>query len=243
MKSFTKRLLSLAALSGSLVALHAGNIDLNTWSQAGPSSSGNWTVSPDGSTVSQSRNGSPTVFLSPDTLINDNVRGDIEVRTTSDDDFIGFVFGWQSTNDFYLFSWKQGNQSPALNGLVLAHVTAGISNIPWDHQNNHTGYQVLDTNLGTGWADNTPYEFTIGYRTNAIDVSIAGGSFGTGTSVLSANGSFAAGQYGFYNFSQSTVTYSGFEDNAPPPVGVADSASTSLLLLLGLAALGRFRRS
>ena len=33
------------------------------------------------------------------------------VNTQSDDDFIGFAFGFQNTRNFYLLSWKQKSQS------------------------------------------------------------------------------------------------------------------------------------
>src|SRR5690606_6053488 len=80
--------LSTAAFSATIP------IDLNTWEKRGPSANGNWTVTPDGSSVFQSINGDPTFFVSPDNQINKTIRGSIRVETTTDDDYIGFVFGF-----------------------------------------------------------------------------------------------------------------------------------------------------
>jgi hypothetical protein len=219
-------------------------INLNTWSS--PDTGGSWTVAPDGESVFQSTNGNPTVFLSPTNVFNDNIRGSVTVETTSDDDYIGFIFGWQSTTNFYLFDWKQGLQSGSPAGFTLSHVTtAGLSGVPFsNHQTSSTGYNVLDTNNSFGgWADNTLYEFTVAYNASSIVVSVLGGAFTTGTNVLSTTGSFSSGKFGFFNFSQSGVRYSGFEEDAPPPVGASAPSALSILLLALGALVFRNRRA
>lgn len=37
--------------------------------------------------------------------------GTMFVNTVNDDDFVGLAFGYQSARHFYLFSWKQHDQS------------------------------------------------------------------------------------------------------------------------------------
>src|SRR5690554_3436137 len=71
-------------------------IDLNTWTEEGAPSNGNWVVSGDGSSVNQTINGDPTFFVSPNNFLNTAFDGSFSVNTTGDDDFIGFVFGYQS---------------------------------------------------------------------------------------------------------------------------------------------------
>ena len=71
-----------------------GNIDLSAWSQEGPPGAGNWVVAVYGESVLQTINGAPTHFVSPNNFINTTIGGSFSVETTSDDDFIGFVFGF-----------------------------------------------------------------------------------------------------------------------------------------------------
>jgi hypothetical protein len=194
-------------------------IDLFLWQQEGPSGNGQWSVSEGGESVFQSINGNPTFYVSPNSVINQGIGGTIEVETTGDDDFIGFVmgFGEDADEEFILFSWKQGNQSPAQKGFVLAKVSGGYSDIPWGHQNSQTGYEVLATNLGTGWLDRTPYDFIIEYNSDRIVVKIIGGQFGPeGEIVLDVEGNFSEGRFGFYNYSQGSVRYSGIIDDPEP---------------------------
>ena len=166
-----------ALVAGSALA---APIDLNTWTKQGPPGNGTWTVSADGSYVVQSINGNPTFFVSPDNYINTTFDGKFRVQQSFDDDYIGFVFGYQKpvaangdgVNDweFLLFDWKQGNQSGSLEGFTLAQVN-GTAPIPFgNHQTSGPGYTVLASDTGStrGWADNTTYDFSLTYRTDRV---------------------------------------------------------------------------
>jgi hypothetical protein len=147
---------ALSLLAG--VAQAETPIDLNTWSEFGPPNNGNWTVDGSGDFVTQSINGNPTFFVSPNDFFNTTIQGKFTVQTSSDDDFIGFVFGYQTpttnvttSNDyqFLLFDWKQNTQNNSYlgqEGFTLANVngtfTTGAStasdNLPalqyfWGH--------------------------------------------------------------------------------------------------------------
>ncbi|CAN0581000.1 unnamed protein product, partial [Laminaria digitata] len=107
------------------VSAQAGPVDLNTWVDE-PSGAGNWTVVADGSFVDQSRNGAPTFFRGNLSALNQTLTSKIQVRTTGDDDFIGFAIGFDSGDansasaDYLLLDWKQSNQNPALDGLAVS---------------------------------------------------------------------------------------------------------------------------
>ena len=47
-------------------------------------------------------------------LSDAQMEGTWRVNTSNDDDFIGFVFGYQNSQHFYLFDWKQADQNDTL---------------------------------------------------------------------------------------------------------------------------------
>ncbi len=177
-------------------------VDLNTWSQQGNPSSSTWNVSPDGSSVLQTVNGGVGLFVSPNTFFNTTIEGSFGVEGTSDDDFIGFVFGYkapldettttgQNTVDFLLFDWKQANQAGASAGFRLSHVkgthrgtSSDTSHELWTHTSSSTlTVTPLGTNYGIGWQDPSSgipviYDFTLLYTASQIRIDIAGGQFG-----------------------------------------------------------------
>ncbi|MBN2866808.1 MAG: PEP-CTERM sorting domain-containing protein [Thiotrichales bacterium] len=219
-------------------SVQAAAIDLNTWNQEGASSAGNWVVSSDGSSVNQTINGEPTYFVSDTNYINKDFDGSFEVQTTSDDDFIGFVFGWNGTNDYYLFDWKQTEQDYrglGQEGFTLSRITGSDVEL-WDHSG--TDIQVLATDYGTGkgWADNTMYDFKLTYTTSNIVISI------DGNNIFSETGSFDNGKFGFYNYSQSNVFYQGFEESIASPVPEPPTYLLMMVGLMGLLARYKFKK-
>ncbi len=192
-------LLAVALLAGQGLAQVA--VDLRNWNQEGHLPAGNWTVAPDGSNVFQSINGAPTFFVSDVNFYNTTIRGSFGVETTSDDDFIGFVFGYQSplaseghstlAADFILFDWKQTRQSPANSGFRLTHVegtlstSTATSNPSWGQTSTSsitftpfaslTGPSSGTDNTGLGWANNTHYDFELIYEPDRIRIAIQGG--------------------------------------------------------------------
>lgn len=233
------------------MAAHTGTasaalVNLSGWTAQGGSS--NWTVAADQNSVFQSVNGDPTVFFSGSNDQGKALSGKIKVETTGDDDFIGFVLGYQSgaynaaSSDFILVDWKQLNQNyhgcNAAAGLAISRVTGGILDnaASWCHTGTTTELARATTLGGTGWADNTEYAFDIIFTASNIQVKV------NGVTELNVSGAFADGSFGFYNYSQQSVRYSALtQDVLPPTNGVPEPGSLALVALglLGAATVAR----
>ena len=218
---------------------------LDGWTQEGPMSNGDWTVSMDGRSVKQTRNGDPSFFVSTKEYIDTTIEGTLKT-TSADDDFMGFVFGYQgplSANgddpkdvDMLLFSWKGGQQSGTPEGMTLARMTAwpmgSYSGWSWWSHKETSTYDVLATNYGDseGWERHGEYKFKLTYTKDYIEISMDD-EVVMSVTANEAGSTFPAGRFGFYNYSQASVTYSGFQAStqpAPPADVTIEPQSTYL---------------
>lgn len=222
--------------------------DLNTWGTRGISGgvNGTWTVGGGGTNVVQSVNAeTPTFFISNDTTgyVGVIFEGQLSVSPSTDDDYIGFVFGVKEPTadgdnqfDFYVFDWSQKNQN-GTNKFMLARVVDAHNtgthdgNILWTRADktaaDGAGYvDMLQTANNNGWADdNTVYDFRITYDKDRIKTEVKGGAFGAAyTTIIDyanpdpVNSPFQSGDFGFYNFSQDNSTYSNFKLTESPSI-------------------------
>lgn len=237
-------------------------VDLSDWEING---SGNWSLQSNpelNDSVFQSLNSPPTVFFNNRDSQGTALAGSIEVQTTTDDDFIGFVLGYNDGDllsddaNYMLVDWKQGTQSGWEAGMSISRVTGAIGGVSgtntsadaWTHTGDVEFIERAATLGATGWEDNTSYLFDIIFTASNIQVFV--------DSVLQFNldGAFQDGSFGFYNFSQPNVLYAGItEQDAPDPdpdpgpgngsgpMPVPTPASFGLMILglLGLAITGR----
>lgn len=232
-------------------------VDLAGWTAESYSAvtgfgSGSWNVASDGGGVLQTVNGQPTIFFSDFDAFKTEVTGVIRVNTTSDDDVIGFVLGFEPGDsqdpdaEYLLVDWKKATQpydfgapsctpgSTAFAGLAVSRVF-GIPTADelWGHQNFDaacsgvaSGVEELaraNTLGSTGWVSYTDYEFSFQFTATLLRV------FVNGELELEIDGDFANGRLGFYNFSQAGVDYRAFtiaEFNTAP-TAVADTYGTN----------------
>ena len=178
-------------------------------------------VASDGLSVTQTRNSDPSVFVGPFPAIGVVLEGAIRVDTTSDDDYIGFVLGYEP-GDFHapeggylLLDWKQNNQSGARRGLALSRIYGTVvAGELWAHNDstaNGPDNRVEELQRGftrgnTGWADRATYQFR--FQTTPTNVKV----WVDDVLEIDVDGDFAFsnGRFGFYNYSQQSVTYSTF---------------------------------
>ena len=127
MKQFL--LFIFCVFSFSFVSFSQTAVDLSTWEQRGNPAYGNWVYDSNNNTLTQKTNSEPTFYVSSGDFINKTISGEIEVNTSSDDDFIGFVLGFEQPTSaslnrykFLLIDWKQYNQSVNGNGTANAEI-------------------------------------------------------------------------------------------------------------------------
>lgn len=215
------RKIVLACVSLILIPFQASSsiipVDLSAWGAQGGSSS--WNVAGDNNSVLQTINGDPTVFFESGSLAQGQaLSGTIEVNNAGDDDFIGFVLGFQSgeltsaSAEYWLIDWKQNDQfwSPyggtGKAGLSLSRVDGALDNASaWVHNNKVTELARGSSLGSTGWVNGETYTFDLVFTSTNIQV------FVDGVKEIDEIGTFSDGAFGFYNFSQSQVTYAGLK--------------------------------
>lgn len=188
-----------------------------TLTPAGPIHSGssaapNWSLSGDGRQVTQSRNSSAGVYMSTLGAVGLDITMELEVQTSIDDDFFGFVIGYEAgeRNDpnanWLLFDWKQADQSISTGGpscmgprgTALSRITGPLTNDQtlWCHYGPVEEFARGMAFGSVGWGNNTTHIVRVLYSTTRIQVWV------DGQLDFDETGTFPSGNFGFYTFSQ-----------------------------------------
>jgi thrombospondin-like protein len=241
--------------------VQAGPVNLTSWTELtldypGGQPSGNWVLGGGNTYVDQIVNADPSFFLNNLNQTSYSMDGSWQVRTGSDDDYMGFVFGYQNSSNFYLFDWKQGSQGAynayANEGMTIKKMTGptgnGLADLSlgefWENVVDYGDMDVLAKNHGSteGWADNVLYDFHLDFNLNPGEIHISVERNSDNTLLWNKtiiDSTFTSGQFGFYNFSQERVRYQGFEQTG----GVVIPAPGAILLgSFGVSLVGWLRR-
>jgi hypothetical protein len=174
----------------------------------------------DGLVAVQTANPDPSAYVNLQTYANVVIRGTFSIETTADDDLVGFVFGWQDPQRFYLFDWKQATQPYNPCGTAQAGAALKVfagTELPnkcedfWNSAGSaRTKVLVSHTENPLGWKDNGTYQFTLTWKPGDIRIEVRQGD-AVVVSMVSSDATFTSGKFGFYNYSQQSVRYQGFD--------------------------------
>lgn len=258
-----KPILRTIALSLFASYSFAAPIDLSSWNQLtlnypGGQPAGNWILSASNTTVTQTVNADPSFYLNSLNQTSFSMDGTWQVKESGgDDDYMGFVFGYQNSSNFYLFDWKQASQSyvgtMAAEGMSIKKFQGatgnGLTDLSleelWENEHDYGDMDVLATNHSSsaGWLDNRIYNFHLDFNLTPGDIRIIvedSVTLATLWDVSINDNTFASGQFGFYNYSQQSVEYAGFEQEGGVIVETPEPSGL-VLLVLSMMGLGYCR--
>ncbi|XP_053726284.1 thrombospondin-4a [Synchiropus splendidus] len=198
----------------------------------------NWVVLNQGREIVQTMNSDPGLAVGYTAFSGVDFEGTFHVNTVTDDDYAGFVFGYQDSSSFYVVMWKQTEQTywqaapfraVAEPGIQLKVVKSKTG--PGEYMRNslwHTGDTPEQVRLlwkdprNVGWKDKVSYRWFLQHRPQ---VGYIRARFFEGSNLVADTGviidtSMRGGRLGVFCFSQENIIWSDLKyrcNDAIPP--------------------------